>query len=891
MESSELYSPIRGIIFLVTILSTLQFATTAPTLESGTSVSSAPNPLPNLTPSNTQIHVDPETILHAGSAKDELKKRESNISVRQSASIDLDAANNNSIGSNNDLAKRQFNFNSDFTRGRSNSAPARIGSDPPNVQDEQNAIADAANNFVNVAEQAVQNAAIEQQQGFNNPNFAPSDVQTNNGLYSPVASPVATLAAPWSPPAASVRPVVDTTYQQPAAVIPAADFQVLDGTLTGPLKDNAQQPKSILDDLNPANNGANDAIVLDGTLQNPLEGDAQQPVAVILPVDTQSPDAFNPASDFQVLDGTLSGPLQGDAQQPEDVLAGLNNNANPSPDNSFVVLDGTLSGPLEGNAQQPENVLSGVDLTGAPNIPPNADFTVLDGTLQNPLQGDAQQPEDVLSALDNSFQVLDGTGQPLQNGALQPEDILSSLSDISDIPPPADFSVLDGTLQNPLEGDAQQPENVLQGLVDPFQVLDGTGQPLQNGALQPERLIPTQDEVVNQLSQTLPGQAIQNADDNALPAIVSTPDLWQQVIDTPNVQQFLQGNDPASLQPFLQPETRRAIEQDPNSASSYTPGLTNYTPDQITDFANFVDSLPPNQQTSLINNGPAIADIAQNQPNELSDVLNQAANLETPQPFESSFNNNIPAAFPEPTVFGGGVFTPNGFEQNPVGPDAIPPFAEFPNPQAFPNSNGEFIPNGFQEPSTGPGAFGPFQPNAESIYTSPDSGIPTNLLLQNGGVLHFNCVPVFTDANGVKYPAAEVQAQALNSLNLASYGAMNAPPTNPNLLNEVVLQDNTGDIVSASQIDGNTVLVNTDQVNDSEQIYKDLQDGWTMKAEDTDGVNGFDRETVSNGGVDFIINNPNGIPTDGILGANTVGGALDVSLGSDARISVESTQY
>ncbi|KAJ6261049.1 hypothetical protein Dda_3714 [Drechslerella dactyloides] len=820
MGSSKLHSPIRGIVVLATILSAAQFSTAAPTIEVGTSVISAPDPIPNIIPGKDHTYLEHEAIVQAEFAKDEIKKRDANVlttwaqnKVPENA---IGAGNTAATGTHSEtLSKRQFN--TDFTRARSNSAPARIGSFGPDITDEQNAIAGAVDNLQAVAEQALQNAANEQQQGFNNPNFGfgqpPTVVQGQLASFAPA------IQTAWSPPAASLQPVVGQTAQQPAAVIEPAGFQVLDGLLSGPLQDNAQQPENVIAGLGPANNPADEVVVLDGTLQGPLQGGAQQPAAVV----DVTPDTPYPGSDFQVLDGTLSGPLEGGAQQPQDILSSL---------------------------------------------PPPADFSVLDGTLQNLLEGDAQQPQGVLPGLDNT---------PFA-------------------PTPADFTVLDGTLKGPLEGDAQQPLNILPALDETglpgLDVYDGIGQPLQNGALQPASTVPmdVEDQAINQLSQTQPGQVIQNADDTALPAIVSAPDLWQQVFDSPDVQQFLQGNNPASLQPFLQPETRQAIEQDPNSAGTFVPGLTNATPDQISNFANFIDTLPPNQQVSLVTDGPAIADLTQAYPAELSDVLDQASGLKTPQIFGPFLNDNIASAMPESTVFGGGgEFTPNGFEQSPVGPNGLPPFA-FPDTQAFPD-NGQFIPNGFAQSPTGSDAFAPFTPDAQSVNNySPESGVPTNLLLQNGGVLHFNCVPVYTDANGVKYPAAEIQAQALNSLNLASFGAMSGPPpSDPNLLNDVVSQDD-GSIVSASQIDGNTVLINTDQQNDSEQVVKQLQDGWTMQAEDTDGVRGFDRQIVSNGGVNFVIDNPNGIPTDSILGADTVGKALDASLGSDARISVESTQ-
>ncbi|KAK6536831.1 hypothetical protein TWF281_001041 [Arthrobotrys megalospora] len=478
-----------------------------------------------------------------------------------------------------------------------------------------------------------------------------------------------------------------------------------------------------------------------------------------------------------------------------------------------------------------------------------------------------------------AFRVLDGAGNPILEQPVNPNQVANQ-----------PLQVLDGN-GNPLQAGVPQPQRVVQDpeqyfdptlFDEPFQVLDGNGNLLQAGASQPIAApegfaapgIPNDNQILSDVGQTQPGQAIQSSDPSIVPAIVSAPDLWRQVLDDPNIQQFLQDNTPEGLQPLLDPSTKSQLEQNPSIANSLVPSLNHPTPENITPFLNLLNTLPLDQQLDLIKEGHNIASLAQTRPTDLASVIDTIDNLRTPTPFPiDGFSNGF---LPGPSVHtdsGSMLFTPNGFEMSPVGPfgpSLLPPF----------NGIDQNFDGTINQPS---GA-------NQDIFGGTFGSIPTNVFLPNGGTISFNCVPVYIDANGNSHSASDVPSQILSAFNVGGQSSFTDQTTDPNtpltpLLNEVV--SGNPDIISASQIDPNTVLVNTQGGDDAEQVIKDFGNGWGAKFEDTDGREGFDTVILENGGTRFEINRPQGFATADVLNAKGPGDILGTAFGEGASVKLE----
>ncbi|KAK6503366.1 hypothetical protein TWF481_008386 [Arthrobotrys musiformis] len=828
MVFSRLLSPTRSTLLLVAILSAAQQSVSAPTADIGTAVSSAPKPLPNPAPGNTQsFNKEAGVVPSALDFKDEIKRRELNLAsgrpaISKGVTPDLPPKR---------LGKRQF-------QQMSVSAPAILSRPPdaPNTNAEEDAIGaaaekikqaadDAVNHMEQVANAAVRNAAEEQRDGIDNPNFHGS--QDNSYVWpSAAASQPAwptNVASTWDP-LASARAV--------AAGAPGGQgFQVLDGT-GNPIQDNALQPERYIEPV-VVNQPDAPLQVLDGN-GNPIRDNALQPEAVVGPEQYFDPTLFDEPS-LQVLDGT-GNPIQNNALQPEAVIDVT------APDQN-------------------------VNLEAPVIIQPEAPIQVLDGN-GNPIRDNALQPEQVVEPLvvnqPEQIQILDGNGNPIRDNALQPEAVIGG---------PEQY--FDPTLFD-----------------EPFQVLDGMGNPISGNALQPEAttpgyFTPDENQILNDVGQTSPGQTLQNADPSVIPAIVSSPDLWRQVLDDPNIQQFLRDNTPEGLQPLLDPSTKNQLEQDPNVANSLVPSLNNPTPDKVAPFLNLLDTLPLDDKLNLVNEGPDIARIAQTDPTELASVVDTIDNLRSPDSFPDigGFRNNF---FPPPSVHTDSssmLFTPNGFEMSPVGP--------FGQPRLLPQLDGinqNFDGSINQQPSG---------PN-EDIFGGTSGAIPTNVFLPNGGTISFNCVPIYIDANGEQHAASDIPSQILSAFNvgdmpmpITTQSSFTDQTTDPNtpltpFLSEVVSQN--PDILSASQIDEDTVLVNTKGGDDAEKVFSKLGNGWGMEAEDTDGQNGLDTITLENGGTKFQISQPQGFATADVLEAKTPGDILS-KIGDGASIELETANF
>ncbi|KAF3922021.1 hypothetical protein ABW20_dc0106052 [Dactylellina cionopaga] len=1012
MIPSLLHCPRRAIVFVMATLLAARSMIAAPAADFGTAVSSALDPVPNTLPEANVTPSGKETNFEAEYVKDEIKKR--HLDIDPATDIPTSATIEASYSARKDtkLAGKTLKR---FAKRQLQSVKNNFGI--PDINAEKSAIASAADglrkaadaatsNMETVANQALQNAAVEQQVGVNNPNFQGSNqpfiwpsngpkqlawpinsgsqqlgnnqgVQALNGvggkLQNGALQPEAVVPG-WNDGQGEVQ-VLDGLGNslkngaiQPAAMIPGAEqyfdpslfdespaLQVLDGT-GNPNRDNALQPAAaaivpvadngwqngaeqyfdptLFDELplqildgtgNPFENGAlqSETIVngpeqffdptlfdepvqvLDG-LGNPLKNGALQPDEAVQgfqngPEQYFDPSLFNEPA-LQVLDGA-GNLVQNGALQPEAIANGPEQYFDPTLFNEPVqALDG-LGNPLQGGALQPDEVVPAASgLQNSPEQyfdpslfgPVDEPFQVLDGT-GNPIRNNALQPAEMVNGPEQYFdptlfneplQVFDGAGNPIQNGALQPADVVNGPEQYFD---PTLFNepvqVLDG-LGNQFEGpaalapesilpdwqngpeqyfgpslfDENQPVQILDGLGNPIQnsalwpadmvtpsglqVLDGLGNPLQNGALQPAEFV-TPDDAILGLSQTPQGQVIQNLDNAALPAIASDPNLWSQALGDPNVQGFLQNNDPANLQPFLDPKARLQFEQNPNTTSNLFPGLNTPSPDQIAPFVNFLDNLTPQEQSNLVNNGPGIAQLASTNPDELSQVLDQADALKNAQPVYEQ-NRNFDSSLSQPQI---------------------------------PSDT-------FNSPGTS---------QADSIHT--------NLVLPGGGVLTFNCVPVYVDSEGVQHPAADIPSQVLNALRMGGMGASLQDSTSATryggsatsfdiplapLLNEVVSQ-NPDEIVTASQVSPKTVLINTDQINDAEEVFTRFDNGWDMTATDTDGANGFDTVTLEKGGTKFDITNPSGFVTSDIMSAQGPGQILDDAFNQGAGIMLEST--
>ncbi|KAF3313323.1 hypothetical protein TWF173_006062 [Orbilia oligospora] len=329
-----------------------------------------------------------------------------------------------------------------------------------------------------------------------------------------------------------------------------------------------------------------------------------------------------------------------------------------------------------------------------------------------------------------------------------------------------------------------------------FQVLDGNGNPAGG------------NQILNDMGQAIPGETLQNSDPSVVSAITSNLGLWRQVLDDPNIQKFLQDNTPEGLQPLLDPSTVNQLEQNPGLANTLVPSLNNPTPESITQFLILLDTVPLTDKLNLINEGHDVALLARTDPEELAKMMNTVDNLSAPTQFPvSGFRTDI---LPPPTVHtdtGSMLFTPNGFEMSPVGPFGGP----VPLPQ-----------QGFDGTINQPP--GP----VSDIFHGTFGAIPTNVFLPNGGTISFNCVPIYIDANGERHAASDILPQILSAFNV---GGMQMPITtqssfmdqtmDPNtpltpFLSEVVAEN--PDILSASQIDDTTVLVNTEGGDDAEKI-------------------------------------------------------------------------
>ncbi|KAF3907770.1 hypothetical protein AA313_de0210292 [Arthrobotrys entomopaga] len=790
--------------------------------------------------------------------------------------------------------------------------------------------------------------------------------------------------------------------------------QVLDG-LGNPIKDNALQPEAVVPGWQ---NGAEQYFdpnlfnqpepvhVLDG-LGNPIVNDALQPEVVVPgiqngPEQYFDPSLFNEPEPVQVLDG-LGNPIVNNALQPEAVVPnwinGPEQHFDPGlfePDQpAFQVLDG-LGNPLVNDALQPEALVPGWQDGPEQHFDPSLfepePVQILDG-LGNPIRDNALQPESAVplsqSGLEQYFdpalfdeqpiQILDGLGNPIQNNALQPEALIPVQDSAAQylapglVQPAQPFQILDG-LGNPIRNNALQPEALIPapiyrngperyfdpGLFDqPSQsidTLDNLGNPIENDV--PNALnSPADVKILENIGQSVPGQVISNIDNLALPAIVNDPDLWRGVLNNPRIRKFLQDNTPTSLGPLLDDDVRRELNQQPASTwRDIIPEVSDSSVNAVQPVLDILDNLTPAQQSDLITNGPGIADLANTNPAEVANVFQQVNDIQMPDPVVR-LNTD------------GRVFTPNGFEQNLVGPnggviqDVVPinaatrPFGPdvldvtpmngvLPNdvpvtnmapflPQAFnptPNS-----PNGFIIPDTGiadnvapyllpdlpgvnqnfDGTLSPFQP--DNIAADLNNLLSGNPLL-NGGAFTFNCVPVYVDANGMQRPFTDMLAQALRSLNvnIANYdgttSAVDATDTAPNVietvketvketvpgttdggdtlysatnkdavldpfLREVV--DNTENVVTAKKVDSNTVLVNTDNFSDAEQLVTKFDNGWDMTAKDTGGPNTFDTITLEKGDTKFDLSDPSGFDSASILAAKTPGEVLNGALRDD----------
>ncbi|EPS36407.1 hypothetical protein H072_10088 [Dactylellina haptotyla CBS 200.50] len=749
-------------------------------------------------------------------------------------------------------------------------------------------------------------------------------------------------------------------------------FQVLDG-LGDPIKDNALQPEPNVPgwqngaeqhfDPSLFNTNEEPFQVLDG-LGNPIKDNAVQPEANVPVWQNGAEQFFDPTlfnEPAQVLDGT-GNPLRDNALQPDPTVPGWQNGPEQffdpglfnENDQSSPVLDG-LGNPIKDNALQPEATVPGWQNGAEEHFDPSLfdsneqPLQVLDG-LGNPIKDNALQPEanvpgwqngpeqvfdpELFNTNDQPFQVLDGQGNPLKNDAMQPDPTVPGWQTDSEQP----FQVLDG-LGNQVGNDALQPDPTVPGwdngpeqyfdpsLFDsndqPFQVLDGLGNPIKNDALQPNPMVPgsngvdalSDPEIGNQIGQTGPGQAIDAVDNLALPAIVSAPELWRQVLDDPNVQQFLQDNTPNSLQPLLDQEIRNELETQPSTEwQNILPGVNNAMPETITPFLNLLDSVTPQQQSDLIIDGPGIVDAAVNNPIAMANVFDQVDAHKGQQPFGQQMENT---PFPY-NGFNQAQADPNGDNFGDASAYLLPempgvnhnfdgtintPLGNMPDPVVHMDSGGTtFTPNGFDQNPTGAGG-GIADTTPNQIGNQGGSG-STNPLLSNNGMFTFNCVPVYVDANGVQRPFNDILAQTLSALNVnvANFGAMGQgpatsitqstpgspdPPLAP-LLSEVI-SNNPDEIVSASQISPNTVLINKDGVDDAEEVVTNFNNGYRMTAVNTGGPDTFDSVTLEKGGTKFDINNPIGFDTVNIMNAAGPGDILNEAFNDGASVVVESS--
>ncbi|KAF3146364.1 hypothetical protein TWF569_006376 [Orbilia oligospora] len=405
---------------------------------------------------------------------------------------------------------------------------------------------------------------------------------------------------------------------------------------------------------------------------------------------------------------------------------------------------------------------------------------------------------------------------------------------------------------------------IFHGSQDKFQVLDGNGNPAGG------------NQILNDIGQAIPSQTLQNSDPSVVSAITSNLGLWRQVLDDPDIQKFLQDNTPEGLQPLLDPSTVNQLEQNPSLAKILVPSLNNPTPETITPFLILLDTVPLTDKLNLVNEGHDVALLARTDLEELASMMNTVDNLSAPAQFPvSGFRTDI---LPPPTVHtdtGSMLFTPNGFEMSPLGPFGGPV------PLSRQGLDGTIS----QPPEP-----------VSDIFHGTFGAIPTNVFLPNGGTISFNCVPIYIDANGEQHAASDIPPQILSAFNV---GGMQMPimtqssfmdqTTDPNtpltpFLSEVVAENS--DILSASQIDDTTVLVNTEGGDDAEKVFLKLQNGWGLQAEDTDKQNGLDTVTLENGGTKFQISQPQGFATADILDAKTPGDILG-KIGEGASIQLE----
>ncbi|KAK6361338.1 hypothetical protein TWF730_005072 [Orbilia blumenaviensis] len=516
----------------------------------------------------------------------------------------------------------------------------------------------------------------------------------------------------------------------------------------------------------------------------------------------------------------------------------------------------------------PTNGVSTWDPTASAAAAPGGQaLQVLDGT-GNPIQNDAQEPKTMLSGSEQYFdpilsnepniplQVLDGSGKRLKNGALQPEQYFDpTLFDEPDVP----FRVLDGE-GNPM------PENA-------------DGNSIQNNALQPKPMVPGLEQYFDPTLFNEPEQIqVSNG-----PEQYFDPALFDES------QQTASGRRPQYyFDPMLPSQPLQVLSGDGTSLKGGA-----IQPEPMNS-----DNTPEGLQPLL--------DLAETDPTEFASIIDTIDNPQasTPFPAVEAFRNDFAPGQSIHTDTGSTLFTPNGFEMSPVGP--------FGGPHLLPQLDGinQNFDRSTNQPPLLPQLDGvnqnfdgtiskPLTPS-QDIFGGTFGAMPTNVFLPNGGTISLNCVPVYIDANGNQHAASDVPSQILSAFNvggmpmpITTQSSFTDQTTDPNtpltpLLSEVV--SNNPDAISASQIDDNTVLVNTGGGDDAEKVFSTLGDTWKLEAEATqegDNSNGYNVVTLDNGGTAFKITQPEGFATANILDAKTPGDILSqISDGASIQLEV-----
>ncbi|KAF3937047.1 hypothetical protein ABW19_dt0210582 [Dactylella cylindrospora] len=822
-----------------------------------------PEPVPNLLPrAVTAASSAPESVpdslpelpLVVGSASEPvpnlLPRTIENSGIEDVESGDSPSKEeNDSVIEQGDLIKRQT------PRFMSQSAPARLqsgsgNSKPANTQDEKEVIAGAtenlkdaadaaANQLQDIADNAVDNAANEQKNGIDNPAFS-------NDMERKAQQPQAMIPQPAAGGSGPSDNDMERGAQQPQAMIPPSTTGNSNPNFVWP----TFKPQKDAAETNTGNSWA-----------PPKE--SQAPAANGGSAGTSSQQ--NPANADQPIpsaDDTLR-----NAQEPERVVP--------------PVESGDGSQNAEVAPQADANAQSNQDQEG-PLIPAWSDLAQDNYPFTDDTQRDAQEPERIIPAWSDLAQddPYGYSNYPTQDTGDSSDPIIPWWSPLAQ----------DNTYDSNTPNDNASNDQIIPGWSelaqdDPYGYNNA---PSSQGA--DDQLIPGWSDLAQDYNSPFTDDTTRNAQEpeNMLDRL-RTADTSEPIgLET-------------SQEPLAYIQNGGDTGSDNTATSDSTP-TDNQIPDDIfnlpkpgVDVRNggssvFLDS-PTGEYTPSDGNTPVSESIRED-----------SFNLPQPGVDVSEGGSSVFSNTPDEPIVGpnGGVVDDTQPVQEQWRPQGGPS-SEYPDYLSDPYAgSGSSAPSADLDLLNGDGTSAPQDnaPGYPDYLSDPTAGrgsavpsIPTEVSLPNGGTLRFKCLPTFVDGFGNEQEATAEQIQALNSLVSTSgnfpspypfrnsnTGTGTSDPTDLDAFLQQVVSEGGDNIRSASLVNPDTVLVNTDSNPDAEALRTQADGGFQVTAEDTDNRNGFDRLTMQKGRTAYQIDNPSGFPTDQLIETHTPGGFLNFGL-------------